>query len=989
MNLKVLLLLITPAVGLSAQQPVQPQDPSPINGETYYLVNQLSGLQADINSGSTTGGASLIQNPRNLTELTQRWVVTQMPTGNWKISSISDGLCMDTALVGGVDTVVQEPCIVNTPSQEWSFTYTTNGYNTLTNAASGLNLDIAAGSATAGAQLVESAQGDSAPQSQLWLMRPAFFRGDDNGQLEKQEALRTLTSTPFFNDAGTVGDVLQIMKNHGINLIRVRPTPLVVPGTTTPLYETYTLGSGSSAIPATCTGNGCYANTDADELAVAKRAKELGMSVELTLFYDGGTSQNAPDAWAGYSVSQASSAIYAYVKAQIEEYRAAGAMPDIVAIGNEVDTGFLSSGLGSGASGSPGTTFTNFATYEDQGMQAVLDAAADPALGPPIPAPLRCIHITPAWPINTFFASVNASNIPYDLVCQSYYPPYHGALTAAQAASCSTPPESGGETEDQELALAASQIGKPILLLEIGEHYENGFLANDCFYPATRAGQRQAVLDIESAVKAMPNNLAAGLEWWDATGTIVPLSNGSYANTYQADFPDQLYTWDGLNLFDDGDGGNYITNTALPTYDSALPALAAVGGKLDATLAYKLVNVGNGRILEVASGSSGPGATLDTGIDSGVTGPQQRWSISSNGDGYFQIANLGSTGGTSNVLDNGSSTASGSLVTQQAADSSAGQEWDVVGAGNETFTIVNKASSLVLGVDSSSSVNGSIEQQTASGSNIDWVTPMSAAQQWKIVPAHILAAGSLGIAATPIFSPAGGSYTSAQMVTISDSTAGATIYYTIDGTTPTTSSPTYSTGITVNSTETLQAIAAATGYANSAVASASFTITLPPADFSIALSPTVLTVAGGQSGITTVSVSPENGFNTTVSFSCSGLPSGASCTFSPTTVTPSSATATTSLKISTLQSANAVLPGGFRRVPRATLAVAFLFLVWIKRRRVRGLLVFMVAMIGLGLLVGCGGGSSQQQQQGGTSTVTVTATAGSLQHAATLTLTVQ
>jgi len=987
LNIHVVAALFIVAAGLSTQQPTEPVDPSPINGETYYLVNQLSGLQADIQAGSSASGSSLIQIPRNLTGLTQRWAITQMPTGNWKISSISSGLCMDTALVGGVDNVVQEPCAVNTASQEWSFSYTTNGYSTVSNAGSGLNLDVSGSSAAAGTQLVEDAPG-GVPQSQLWLLRPAFFRGDDNGQLGKQEALRTQNSVPFFNDAGTTDDVLQIMKNHGINLIRVRPTPLVVPGTTTPLYETYTLGTGSPAIPATCSGNGCYANTDAAELAVAKRAKQLGMSVELTLFYDGGTSQNAPGAWAGFSVSQTASAIYTYVKAQIEEYRAAGVMPDVVAIGNEVDTGFLSSGLASGASGSPGTTFTNFSTYENQGMQAVLDAAADTTLGPAIPAPLRCIHITPAWPINTFFASVNASNIPYDMVCQSYYPPYHGALTATQAASCDTPPLAGGETEDEELSSAVSQIGKPILLLEIGEHYENGFLANDCFYsPPTRASQRQFVLDIESTVKSMPGNLAAGLEWWDATGTIVPLANGNYANTYQANFVDQLYTWDGFNLFDDGDGGNYITNTALPTYNSALPALAAIGGKLDATLAYKLVNSSNGEILEVASASGGSGAALNTGVDSGVTSPQQQWGISSNGDGYFQIASLASSGGTVDVLDNGSSTAPGALITQQSADSNAGQEWNVVGAGNGTFTIVNKLSSLVMGVDITT---GSIQQQTPTGSNIDWVTPAGAAQQWKIVPVHIPAASSVGVVSTPAISPNGGSFTSVQTVTISDSTSGATIYYTTDGTTPSASSSMYpSARITVSSTETIEAIAVASGYTNSAVATASFTITLPAPDFTIALSPSTVTVSAGHSGTSVVTTTPENGFNGSVSFSCSGLPSGASCSFSPTTVTPSGAAITTSLTISAPSSAKMESPFGVGRGPGLTFAAALICFVWKRRRRVQGLLMLIVVMIGLGVLQGCGSGSSQPQQQGSTSTVTVNATSGSLQHSATLTFTVQ
>jgi hypothetical protein len=81
-----------------------------------------------------------------------------------------------------------------------------------------------------------------------------------------------------------------------------------------------------------------------------------------------------------------------------------------------------------------------------------------------------------------------------------------------------------------------------------------------------------------------------------------------------------------------------------------------------------------------------------------------------------------------------------------------------------------------------------------------------------------------GAAATPTFSPAGGSYASAQSVTISDSTSGATIYYTTNGTTPTTSSAVYTSPITVSTTETLEAIATASGYSQSAVGSASYTI---------------------------------------------------------------------------------------------------------------------------------------------------------------------
>ena len=84
-------------------------------------------------------------------------------------------------------------------------------------------------------------------------------------------------------------------------------------------------------------------------------------------------------------------------------------------------------------------------------------------------------------------------------------------------------------------------------------------------------------------------------------------------------------------------------------------------------------------------------------------------------------------------------------------------------------------------------------------------------------------------AAAPTFSPAAGTYTSAQSVTITDSTPNSTIYYTTNGTAPSTSSTKYTGKITVSSTETIQAFAVASGYTNSSVTVATYTITLPAA----------------------------------------------------------------------------------------------------------------------------------------------------------------
>jgi glucosylceramidase len=86
-------------------------------------------------------------------------------------------------------------------------------------------------------------------------------------------------------------------------------------------------------------------------------------------------------------------------------------------------------------------------------------------------------------------------------------------------------------------------------------------------------------------------------------------------------------------------------------------------------------------------------------------------------------------------------------------------------------------------------------------------------------------------ASTPTLSPAPGAYTSAQTVSLADATTGAAVYYTVDGSTPTTGSTLYSSTapIAVSVTTTIKAIAVATGYTNSAIASGTYTINLPAA----------------------------------------------------------------------------------------------------------------------------------------------------------------
>jgi hypothetical protein len=260
-------------------------------------------------------------------------------------------------------------------------------------------------------------------------------------------------------------------------------------------------------------------------------------------------------------------------------------------------------------------------------------------------------------------------------------------------------------------------------------------------------------------------------------------------------------------------------------------------------------------------------------------------------------------------------------------------------------------------------------------------------------PLTVTVSGSAtSAAAMPTFNPAAGTFTSAQSVTVSDTTSGATIYYTTNGNTPTTSATKYTgSAIAVVSTETIKAIAVASDYTNSAVNSATYTIDLPIEGFSIAVVSTSLTVPSGESKTTTVTVTPQDGFDSAVSFRCSGLPSGATCGFSPETVTPAGAAVSSILTVTSPATAAAVGSSGRPLFPAAALAGVLCCLGWRKRRRWQLLLVLAVSVLGLGLLNGCNSGASltgATSPQPSTSTITVTATSGALQKSATFSLTV-
>ncbi len=157
----------------------------------------------------------------------------------------------------------------------------------------------------------------------------------------------------------------------------------------------------------------------------------------------------------------------------------------------------------------------------------------------------------------------------------------------------------------------------------------------------------------------------------------------------------------------------------------------------------------------------------------------------------------------------------------------------------------------------------------------DGTTPTTSSQQYTVPIAvsttttikAIAAGGGYGTspvasatytftAAAPTFPLAAwNTYSTPQNVSVADASPGVTIYYTTDGTTPTTSSEQYTVPIAVSTTATIKAIAVGGGYGTSPVASATYTFTAAAPTFPLAAwntysTPQNVSVADASPGVT-------------------------------------------------------------------------------------------------------------------------------------------
>ena len=156
-------------------------------------------------------------------------------------------------------------------------------------------------------------------------------------------------------------------------------------------------------------------------------------------------------------------------------------------------------------------------------------------------------------------------------------------------------------------------------------------------------------------------------------------------------------------------------------------------------------------------------------------------------------------------------------------------------------------------------------------------------------------------------------------------------------------------------------------------------------DFHVAAAAGALTVTRGSSVTDSIILTTAGGFSGIVNLSCTGLPEGATCSFSPASVTPKGATVSSTLTISTAKT-SARLDSPFDQHTGEKVLACFLFGAWLlrgKRSRLTGLLSLGIAAILLTSVTGCGSSSSSK------STITIVAKSAAVQHTTTLTLTIR
>jgi len=286
----------------------------------------------------------------------------------------------------------------------------------------------------------------------------SFSKGADVGWLSQMEA----TGYQFYDADGSKKDCLQLLKDRGINTIRLRVW----------------VNPSNDKASGHC--------SPAETVTMAIRAQKLGMRIMIDFHYSDSWAdpgkQTKPAAWANHSFTELLNDVYKHTFDVLTSLKTAGVTPEWVQVGNEIPDGML---WPEGKS----ANFGQLAQLLNKGYEATK------AINPAIKVIVHLDQGNDNGRFRWFFDNAKANNVKYDVIGMSYYPywlksDYKVTITDLQ----------------NNLNDMVSRYGKEVMVVEVGGDYTLEQTTHDMLAAVIKA------------VKAVPNNKGLGVIYWEPEG---------------------------------------------------------------------------------------------------------------------------------------------------------------------------------------------------------------------------------------------------------------------------------------------------------------------------------------------------------------------------------------------------------------------------------------------------------------------------------------
>ncbi len=317
-------------------------------------------------------------------------------------------------------------------------------------------------------------------------------------------------------------DLLKILKNHGINYIRVRiwNDP----------YDNDGHGYGGG-------------NSDLNKaIEIGKRAKKnhqkLFVDFHLSDFWADPSKQMAPKKWKNYTFEQKKKAVYQFVKDSLSKLKEQNIDVGIVSIGNEINTGLCGE-----------YDINDVSSLINEGAKACREVDSDI---------LVSVHYTDPQKDGLFkyYSDVlNRNNVDYDIFSTSYYPYYHGSL----------------ENLSKVLSYVSSNYNKKVMVSETSycftnedsDFFQNSIDQNtkcDKPYEFSLLGQATHVRNVIDTISHINNGI--GVFYWE----------GAWISVNQVSYQDNFKLWEQYGSgwassyskeYDEEDAGKYFGGSAV------------------------------------------------------------------------------------------------------------------------------------------------------------------------------------------------------------------------------------------------------------------------------------------------------------------------------------------------------------------------------------------------------------------------------------------